>query len=195
MSKITNLADFLKENMQDCESILDDVLEKSSESFPAIIGNNLLDFPDLEDVQYEHINYAKQMFTGSCRFCGQLQMIEESLTVFDNQSADEHTTQHCDCVNGIAYRAQKDRERQRDENVSRIEFELGLMSDYCDSHGIKMPESAKERLKDLVEIVLDSEISSASIVFGNKMTAKVSMNNKSEIVLDFKYQDGRKRQV
>ena len=107
--------------------------------------------------------------TGACRFCGQA-MVEEMPMEWAQEDINEYVTEMCSCDSAAYYQRKK---KQKERAHERVVFKFG------EGNQLEVtPERAESLLHEIVELVGDEEIRSATVEIGNGVKVKIGYTMK-----------------
>lgn len=127
---------------------------------------------DLKEIKREMPD-GLEIQTGACLFCGQMGQIE-TLIPWEQEKVNEAVTELCDCYGAKEYARKKG---QKERACKAIEEQFGQQAEETD-------EPIRKLLKDIVELLVEEKLDSASLDIGNGLKAKLSITSKGYIKVE-----------
>jgi len=110
-----------------------------------------------------------EMLPGTCRFCKQMSTLEMPIE-WNSADRDEYTVERCECVEAETYTRRKYRNEQAKKT---IEKQFGPKS----LHG-ETSEDVRDFLREVVNLIIESEITQATIRLDGRTTATITDTEK-----------------
>jgi len=120
------------------------------------------------------------IYYGSCRFCGQIQAMDQLAPDVTQDEVDEAVTRKCDCSEAIHYRAVQSRIETARKKVNELFVEKAGLYGFAtleDEHILSL-------IDQIVILVSNGWIRSGQVQLTGNEKAKVSMTSKGEIKVE-----------
>lgn len=117
---------------------------------------------------------GEMIATAPCRFCGQMNQVEEGLT---KPQAEEQATMTCMCEEALEYQQKKARKDNAKNNVQALFGKDAATQKKCDEKVVNL-------LNDGVEMIYSGEIAKMTLNLPGGTKATISRNSKGEISVE-----------